>query len=328
MFRLLEEAWQIIKKYKFLWIFGIFTSYLLLTDPLRFFSILNTKDLSESFLSIKSILALSIGKLNLYNLANISSEILINQPRLYSVIYPLIAVLIFIILALILISIISEISLILAVNRIRKNEDINFKLALRSSFKYFWRIFLFDLFIMFCFLIATIPVLFFILNNKIGELLIYLIITFPLYFAFFFYIAIFYMLGIRMIIIDDMSLVNGILTTDKIIRSNLKQGFKFFIIYLMLDIGLSFLLGLVLAVLLIPAIGFTLITSLENQQPILFAVIKLFAPLIMLISLLLAIIAKGAGSAFISSWITLVYLDYFRSEGEKVEKLNSQEVPA
>ena len=314
MFKLLEEAWQITKKYKFLWIFGIFTGYLLPRIFSGFSSILNknTKDFSGSLPDIKNNLSLLIDKLNIYNLANISSSALINQPEFYSFIYNLIAVVIFISLVLMLLSIISEISLILSVNRIRKNEDINFKLALKSSFKYFWRIFLFYIFIIFCFLVAIIPVFFFILNDNTESLLIYLAITLPFYIAFSFYILIFSILGTRVIIINDMSLIDGILTTNKIIRSKLKQSFKFLASYVVLEIGLSFLLGLILAVLLPFAVGFFLIPSLENQQSIISIVFKLFAFLIVLVSLLLVLIAKGAGSTFVSSWITLVYLDYFR----------------
>jgi len=330
MFKLLEEAWQITKKYKFLWIFGVFSQYLTGHFSDYFFISNGTSENFSKFIS--NINVFFIYKLNLYNLANISRDILIKDYNpLFNSSYSLILFILFIafiiLVFLTLISTIAEISLIWAVDRIRRNENINFKLTLKSSFKYFGRIFLFNLFIIFSLLIAIMPALFFILNKKIGGLLIYLGLTVPLYIAFLSYIVVFNILGIRVIIINDTPLIKGILTTAKIIRSNLKQVFKFLIIYLILEFGLAFLLRLILDVSLLFTVGFSSSLSPENQQPILLADIKLFALLIILVALLLTLIAKGVGSTLISSWITLSYLDYFRNEKEKVEKSDSQNVP-
>jgi hypothetical protein len=132
---------------------------------------------------------------------------------------------------------ISGIGLIWAVNKIRKRESTNFKETAKNSLRCFWRILFFNLFILLCLLITIIPFFLFIKNDNPIGLAIYGLISFPLYVAFFIYLGIFAAIGSREIVINDVSLLKGIKATDQIIRSNLKQVFKFFVLYIVLEIA-------------------------------------------------------------------------------------------
>lgn len=62
--------------------------------------------------------------------------------------------------------------------------------------------------------------------------------------------------------------------------------------------------------LLFPVLGLTVI-----QNPITY----LITPLLILLAIILGVILKGAGATFMSSWITLVYLDHFRKETNEIQ---------
>jgi len=314
MFKLLEEAWQITQKYKFLWIFGIFTSHLISYISFN----LPFSNLSENFQSYLNLQYLvSSAKLNLDSFINIPLPLLtanIDPADIYSPVwtYPILYTLFFVIflfgLVLVFLGTISTIGLIWAVNKIRKEELVNFKETFKNSLRYFWRIFCFNLFVLFCFLIAFIPILIFIFSGNIQGFLIYGLLTSPLYLLFFVYLWVFTLIGDREIIINDISLINGIKNTDRIIRSNLKQSIKVCFIYFILEIGLSFLLWFLLSFLKLPILAIILIKDISN---ILLFILPLFI-------LILGAIFKGIGSTFISTWITLVYLDYFREKSEEI----------
>jgi len=200
---------------------------------------------------------------------------------------------------------ISGIGLIWAVNKIRKRESTNFKETAKNSLRCFWRILFFNLFILLCLLITIIPFFLFIKNDNPIGLAIYGLISFPLYVAFFIYLGIFAAIGSREIVINDVSLLKGIKATDQIIRSNLKQVFKFFVLYIVLEGGLATFIWLMLGLLIFPVLGLTL-----TQNPATY----LITPLFILLAIVLGVILKGAGATFMSSWITLVYLDHFRKD--------------
>jgi hypothetical protein len=62
--------------------------------------------------------------------------------------------------------------------------------------------------------------------------------------------------------------------------------------------------------LIFPVLGLTL-----TQNP----AIYLITPFLILLAIVLGVILKGAGATFISSWITLVYLDYFRQKTNEIQ---------
>jgi len=314
MFKLLEEAWEITKKYKFLWIFGIFSTHLL-SFPLSSFN--EIKNTFKTSWILQNLNLLSFSNLNFLNLADIifpslsTPKVNLNIPNpLFSFMGLFLLFLLFIALLLVILYMISEIGLIWAVNKIRKGESTNFKETLKNSLKYLWRIFFFDLFIMLCWLITFIPFFLFIKNDNPTGLAIYALIAFPLYVTFFIYLGIFTAIGMREIVINDASLLKGIKATDQIIRSNLKKAFKFFILYVILEIGLATFIWLMLSLLIFPVLGLTL-----TQNP----AIYLITPFLILLAIVLGVILKGAGATFISSWITLVYLDYFRKETNEIQ---------
>jgi hypothetical protein len=324
MFKLLEEAWEITKKYKFLWIFGIFSTHLLPFSSGGFDktlkNVFNMSWISQNFD------LLSFANLSFLNLANVYSSLFttnispdVVNPLFYfsNILLTLGLLVLFIAFLLVVIYIISETGLIWAVNKIRKGESTNFKETLKNSLRYFWRILFFDLFILLCLLITIIPFFLFIKNDNPTGLAIYGLISFPLYVAFFIYLGIFAAIGTREIVINDVSLLKGIKAADQIIRSDLKQAIKFFILYIMLEIAFITFLWFVVILLLFPVLGLTLI-----QNPIIY----LITPLLILLAIILGVILKGVGATFISSWITLVYLDYFREETNEVQSIitNSQ----
>jgi hypothetical protein len=317
MFKLLEEAWEITKKYKFLWIFGIFSTHLLPFSSGGFDktlkNVFNMSWISQNFN------LLSFANLSLLNLANVYSSLFtpdINQdvvnPLFYfsNILLTLGLLVLFIAFLLVVIYIISEIGLIWAVNKIKKGESTNFKETLKNSLRYFWRILFFNLFIMLCLLITMIPLFLFIKNDNPLGLKIYTLISFPLYVAFFIYLGIFRAIGSREIVINDISLLKGIKATDKIIRSNFKQTIKFSILYIILEMALTMFLLFIISLLIFPGLGLTLIQN---------SIIYLIAPLLILLAIILGIALKGAGATFISSWMTLVYLDYFRKETNEIQ---------
>jgi hypothetical protein len=319
MFKLLEEAWEITKKYKFLWIFGIFSTHLLPFSSDAFDktlkNVFNMSWISQNFN------LLSFANLSFLNLANVYSSLFtanispdVVNPIFYfsNILLTLGLLVLFIAFLLVVIYIISETGLIWAVNKIRKGESTNFKETLKNSLRYFWRILFFDLFILLCLLITIIPFFLFIKNDNPIGLAIYALIAFPLYVAFFIYLGIFAAIGTREIVINDVSLLKGIKAADQIIRSNLKQAIKFFILYIMLEIAFITFLWFVVILLLFPVLGLTLI-----QNPITY----LITPLLILLAIILGVILKGVGATFISSWITLVYLDYFREETNEVQSI-------
>jgi hypothetical protein len=163
---------------------------------------------------------------------------------------------------------------------------------------------------MLCLLITIIPFFLFIKNDNPLGLKIYTLISFPLYVAFFVYLGIFAAIGRREIVINDISLLKGIKATDKIIRSNFKQTIKFSLLYIILEMALTMFLLFIISLLIFPALGLTLIQN---------SIIYLIAPLLILLAIILGIALKGAGATFISSWITLVYLDYFRKETNEIQ---------
>jgi hypothetical protein len=269
---------------------------------------------------------LSFANLSFLNLANVYSSLFtanispdVLNPLFYftNILLTLGLLVLFIAFLLVVIYIISETGLIWAVNKIRKGESTNFKETLKNSLRYFWRILFFDLFILLCLLITIIPFFLFIKNDNPTGLAIYALIAFPLYVAFFIYLGIFAAIGTREIVINDVSLLKGIKAADQIIRSNLKQAIKFSVLYIMLEIAFITFLWFVVILLLFPVLGLTLI-----QNPITY----LITPLLILLAIILGVILKGVGATFISSWITLVYLDYFREETNEVQSIitNSQ----
>jgi hypothetical protein len=302
------------KKYKFLWIFGIFSTHLLSFPLSSFNGIKNT--LKTSWMP-ENLNLLSFSNLNFLNLANIIFPSLSTPKVNLNILNPLFSFmglfllfLLFIALLLVIIYIISEIGLIWAVNKIRKGESTNFKETLKNSLRYFWRILFFNLFIMLCLLITIIPFFLFIKNDNPTGLKIYTLISFPLYVAFFIYLGIFAAIGRREIVINDISLLKGIKSTDQIIRSSFKQTIKFSILYIMLEMALTMFLLFILSLLIFPALGLTLI-----QNPATY----LITPLLILLAIVLGVILKGAGATFISSWMTLVYLDYFRKGTNEIQ---------
>jgi len=324
MFKLLEEAWEITKKYKFLWIFGIFSTHLLPFSSGGFDKTL--KNVFKISWISQNFDLLSFANLSFLNLANVYSSLFtanistdVLNPLFYfsNILLTLGLLVLFIAFLLVVIYIISETGLIWAVNKIRKGESTNFKETLKNSLRYFWRILFFNLFILLCLLITIIPFFLFIKNDNPIGLAIYALIAFPLYVAFFIYLGIFAAIGTREIVINDVSLLKGIKAADQIIRSNLKQAIKFFILYIMLEIAFITFLWFVVILLLFPVLGLTLI-----QNPITY----LITPLLILLAIILGVILKGVGATFISSWITLVYLDYFREEINEVQSIitNSQ----
>jgi hypothetical protein len=264
---------------------------------------------------------LSFANLSFLNLANVYSSLFtanispdVVNPIFYfsNILLTLGLLVLFIAFLLVVIYIISETGLIWAVNKIRKGESTNFKETLKNSLRYFWRILFFDLFILLCLLITIIPFFLFIKNDNPTGLAIYALIALPLYVAFFIYLGIFAAIGTREIVINDVSLLKGIKAADQIIRSNLKQAIKFFILCIMLEIAFITFLWFVVILLLFPVLGLTLI-----QNPITY----LITPLLILLAIILGVILKGVGATFISSWITLVYLDYFREETNEVQSI-------
>ena len=319
MFKLLEEAWEITKKYKFLWIFGIFSTHLLPFSSGGFDKTL--KNVFKISWISQNFDLLSFANLSFLNLANVYSSLFtanistdVLNPLFYfsNILLTLGLLVLFIAFLLVVIYIISETGLIWAVNKIRKGESTNFKETLKNSLRYFWRILFFNLFILLCLLITIIPFFLFIKNDNPIGLAIYALIAFPLYVAFFIYLGIFAAIGTREIVINDVSLLKGIKAADQIIRSNLKQAIKFFILYIMLEIAFITFLWFVVILLLFPVLGLTLI-----QNPITY----LITPLLILLAIILGVILKGVGATFISSWITLVYLDYFREETNEVQSI-------
>jgi hypothetical protein len=317
MFKLLEEAWEITKKYKFLWIFGIFSAHLLPFSSGGFDKTL--KNVFKMSWIPQNFNLLSFADLSFLNLANVYSSLftanispVVFNPLFYfsNILLTLGLLVLFIAFLLVVIYIISETGLIWAVNKIRKGESTNFKETVKNSLRYFWRILFFNLFILLCLLITIIPFFLFIKNDNPNGLAIFALIAFPLYVAFFIYLVIFIAIGMREIVINDVSLLKGIKATDKIIRSNLKKAFKFFILYVILEIGLATFIWLMLGLLLFPVLGLTLI-----QNPITY----LITPLLILLAIILGVILKGAGATFMSSWITLVYLDHFRKETNEIQ---------
>jgi hypothetical protein len=319
MFKLLEEAWEITKKYKFLWIFGIFSTHLLPFSSGAFDKTL--KNVFKMSWISQNFDLLSFANLSFLNLANVYSSLFtanispdVVNPIFYfsNILLTLGLLVLFIAFLLVVIYIISETGLIWAVNKIRKGESTNFKETLKNSLRYFWRILFFDLFILLCLLITIIPFFLFIKNDNPTGLAIYALMALPLYVAFFIYLGIFAAIGTREIVINDVSLLKGIKAADQIIRSNLKQAIKFFILYIMLEIAFITFLWFVVILLLFPVLGLTLI-----QNPITY----LITPLLILLVIILGVILKGVGATFISSWITLVYLDYFREETNEVQSI-------
>jgi len=190
MFKLLEEAWEITKKYKFLWIFGISSTHLLSFPLSSFNGIKNT--LKTSWMS-QNLNLLSFSNLNFLNLADIIFPSLSTPKVNLSILNPLFSFmglfllsLLFIALLLVIIYMISEIGLIWAVNKIRKGESTNFKETFKNSLRYFWRILFFNLFILLGLLITIIPFFLFIKNDNPIGLAIYGLISSPLYVALFY----------------------------------------------------------------------------------------------------------------------------------------------
>jgi hypothetical protein len=150
-----------------------------------------------------------------------------------------------------------------------------------------------------------------LLRKNFGGLIINWVIVVLFYLVFYLvfsiYLTVFLILGLREIVINETSLINGIKTTHQLIIANLKEILKFFIINIVLQIILSFLLFLLIFLLMF----LSLVMIIKNSTT--WAIIGL---LFFFISFIIWIILKSMGSTLISSWMTLVYLDYFKKENK------------
>ena len=290
---LIKRAWEITKKYKFLWIFGILVGGApSIQIPITNFQY-TVKDEGE----LEKVLTPEV-------LESLKTFFVNNLNLILALAF----VLFLIILILFILSIIFRGALIGTVGEIEKGQEVNFKKGFQVGSHHFWRILglsiLLFLLILLSLVILATPVAL-LASFKIYVLAIILGILFLLlYLIWTIFLNLSFQYALRFLIIGDFGIIQSIKQGFSLFRKFWKEILLVWLITLGLSIGLGIFAVIVVFVALIPLglLGFVIYT-LSQLGLWIYGTLAILA-LVIGISIL-----SGAISTFLSSIWTLAYLE-------------------
>ena len=292
-FAIIKKAYQITLKHKFLWIFGIFAGG---AAGLKSFNF----GYSTSGLEWQN---------HLSNLTNKSGG---NFWEAYGTIILLICALISLLAIVVLIlNIISQGALIGTVEKIAKNEKVDFHHGFATGTKNFWRVLgvslIYLLMILASLVILFIPVAVTIVGKMYVLAVIWGILIFFLDLAFWILIGLICPFSFRVVILEKLGIWQSIRESLHFFRDNWQ---KVLVIYLLtFAIGIGFGIALILAMLIVGGLLLAIGFGVWLASPLGTLVYGLLAGLTFAI---LVMVISGGYNSFYSAILTLTYLELIK----------------
>jgi len=178
---ILKKAWQVTKRYKFLWFFGLFAALLGNGGEFEIFynNFTRLREQPESMSAIRDLYA--AGRFE--EILHQASQFFSNGSVL-SIVYTILIIMLF--LLLIWLIVISQSAIIFNVHKVKKGERSNFAESFQTGRRYFKPVFLVNLYsrlvVYVLFLISCAPFLYFYLQNAAtGHLFTYMILSFIIF---------------------------------------------------------------------------------------------------------------------------------------------------
>lgn len=289
-FGIIKKAYEITIKHKFLWIFGILAG-----------GYGGFRGFNSSYSANGTEWSQTFNKIDASKFTNFWDT--------WGVLIITLAVIVAIFgLIMFILNIISQGALVGSVTKLSKNEKADFKTGFGIGAHQFWRVLgisiLFGLMILASATIWILPTILFVVTKVYIIAVIWGMLLFFVCLAFWILIGVIFPYSIRIVVLEKFGIYQSIREGLHFMRENLKEVI---VIYLLLiAIGITYGIGLVLAILLVggllAAIGFGIYLA-SSVVAIGYAIIAVLAVVISII------IISGIYNSFTSSVITLTYLE-------------------
>lgn len=293
---LIKRAWEITKKYKFLWIFGILAG--------GGFSLPSFDLPSEKFISPEEKKKLE----EIFKPEDI--ELVKNWIFAHLNLLIVICLSIFLFfLILFILSVIFKGALVGSVGEIEKNKEVNFKRGFQIGSHHFWRII--GLSILFALPLIILGSLIFIsISLKIYLLSVFLaVLSILIFLLLLIFIGISSQYALRFLILEDLKITRAIFESFSLFKRFWKEVLLVWLIAIALSLafGIGVFIGLSFLLLFLGLLGFLIYTLTKIG-------LLIYGILLGLALLIGFFILSGAISTFLSSFWTLAYLELRRKE--------------
>lgn len=240
-FKLVKRAWEIVKKYKFLWFFGLFLGGFSFGSGSSF-----NGSVDNYSKNIDRRQAVEIFE-NIYDFL-FSNLVVIGTILL---------IFLFLFLLVIFLKTVSQGAIIAAVNNIEKKEKINFTKSFKLGLKYFWKVLaieiIFGAVIFLSLLLLATPVIFLFVLEMIVRGIALMLLALAIFIPLMIIIGFTSVYTLRFIIIKDKGIFESIKSGLQLFKNNLASSFIIYFILLAINIIITIIsvIGIITFVLLI-----------------------------------------------------------------------------
>jgi len=310
---IINKSWEYLKQHRYFWWLGFLAIFSSSGGGISYLNLpLNSFDFPTNTTPINQDQAPILS--NIFSKISAAESNFITENSVLFIVLGFLLLILFV--SIIYISISANAGLIFAVNSLEsRSGNLNFKKSFHAGQRYFWRLFLLNLFLglMTILILALIllPIFLLFINGSSlasGVAVVFMLAGIIIMVPIFIGISIMKLVSERVIIIENLSVWPAIKKAYQMVKNNFGKTLITFLIESGLSIAIS--LGTILSALLIAGIFGLIIYFLTLLNTIAAAIVTLIFVLVLLVVLL---IIRSGMAAFLSSFWTISYLaiDFF-----------------